>query len=413
MGKKIVFMLLCSISCLGISAQKTATVKNFTQTTDHISANDRRNDLNGNPCALVKVQVVDEVTRVEGNKIGNIVDKGVEKWVYMCKGSRNMRVHLKNHLPVKVMFQDYGISGLESNRVYELVIETPNNASTTSSQKLIMNYSPTHAMVLIDSKPYKGNGRIEIVLPIGEHKYIIAADGYNTAEGVVKLNEMGVREITEHLTADNAAVIHQSVVNEHQTIDRQAELQDFKDSYKDQPRQSEESHQELPYKKTSKNNVSGLKPGFKGYVEIGYALGLNDDDDGCGLARAAFGYQFNSHIFTGLGVGVGLYDEFDDFGIPVFANFRYTILNKRISPFVDAKAGYSFGDMEGLYLSPSIGCRFAIGKRMAITTSVCLEMQDYEYEDWYYEYWFDDFYYYRHSESETALSLGLKIGFEF
>lgn len=212
MGKKIVFMLLCSISCLGISAQKTATVKNFTQTTDHISASDRRNDLNGDPCALVKVQVVDEVTRVEGNKIGNIVDKGVEKWIYMCKGSRNMRVHLKNHLPVKVMFQDYEISGLESNRVYELVIETPNNATITSSQKLIMNYNPTNAMVLIDSKPYKGNGRIEIVLPIGEHKYIIAADGYNTAEGVVKLNEMGVREITEYLTADNDKVVVQMPV---------------------------------------------------------------------------------------------------------------------------------------------------------------------------------------------------------
>ena len=59
--------------------------------------------------------------------------RGVEKWVYMCAGSRNMRIHLKNHLPVKVMFQDYHINGLESNRVYELIIEIP-NATTTELQ---------------------------------------------------------------------------------------------------------------------------------------------------------------------------------------------------------------------------------------------------------------------------------------
>lgn len=123
-------VIMCLIA-LTSQAQKTATVKSFTQTTDHISGNNRRNDLNGTPCALVKVQVVDDIERVEGNKIGDIVKQGVEKWVYMCAGSRNMKIHLKNHLPVKVMFQDYHIKGLESNRVYELVVEIP-DASVSS-----------------------------------------------------------------------------------------------------------------------------------------------------------------------------------------------------------------------------------------------------------------------------------------
>lgn len=388
-----IVLLLCAF-VLNASSQKTATVKSFVQTADHISGSDRRNDMNGTPCALVKVQVVDDISRVEGNRIGDIVNKGVEKWVYMCKGSRNMRIHLKNHLPVKVMFQDYQINGLESNRVYELVIETPDTPiQIEKQQKLVINYTPTNAMVLIDSKPYRGNGRIETELPIGEHRYIIAADGYVTAEGVVKLNEQGAREITERLTAEHTAVAKVQTENPYTPpTDKDKSYERF--NPKDDSRL-------IPSNRTKSQNVSGLKRGFKGYVEIGYALGLSDDDYGCGLVRAAFGYQFNPHIFTGLGVGVGLYDEFEDLGIPVFANFRYTILNKRVSPFVDAKAGYSFGDMEGMYLSPSIGCRFAIGKRMAFTTSVCLEMQDYEHSHRYY------------SESETALSLGLKIGFEF
>ena len=65
-------LLLC-VFALNASSQKAATIKSFVQTTDHISGSDRRNDMNGTPCALVKVQVVDDISRVEGNRIGDIV----------------------------------------------------------------------------------------------------------------------------------------------------------------------------------------------------------------------------------------------------------------------------------------------------------------------------------------------------
>lgn len=212
--KKIFLVLFMILSTVGnIMAQKAATVKSFTQTTDHISGSDRRKDLNGNLCALVKVQVIDNIERVEGNKIGNIVKHGVENWVYMCKGSRNMRIHLQNHLPVKVVFQDYHINGLESNRVYELVLEIPDapapeqfiaTSNSSAQQKFTLNYTPEHAMVLIDSKPYHGNGHIEMQLSVGEHSYIIAAEGYITAESTVKLTEHAPRVITEVLAVDNS-----------------------------------------------------------------------------------------------------------------------------------------------------------------------------------------------------------------
>lgn len=199
---------MCFVT-ISVTAQTTAKIKSFTQTTDHIPGSDRRNDLNGNPCALVKVHVVDDIERVEGNKIGDIVKRGVEKRVYMCKGSRNMKIHLANHLPVKVMFQDYQISGLESNRVYELVIEIPDApvpeepASSNAMQRLIINYSPNNAMVLVDSKICKGKGRIELNLPVGNHSYMIAAEGYITVEATVKLAARAPREITENLVAES------------------------------------------------------------------------------------------------------------------------------------------------------------------------------------------------------------------
>ena len=214
MKRKILLFLLlfCSITIHTV-AQKAAKVKSFTLTTDHISSSDRRKDLNGVLCALVKIQVVDNIERIEGNKIGNIINRGVEKWVYMCKGSRNMKIHLKNHLPVKVMFQNYNVNGLESNRVYEMIIEIP-DAPTTSAlvstqvnetkyQKLVISYTPQTAMVLVDSKPYKGNGSIELRLPVGEHNYIIAAEGYSVSEGSIKINEQAPSFISANLVPDN------------------------------------------------------------------------------------------------------------------------------------------------------------------------------------------------------------------
>lgn len=211
--KHILAVMLLMYCCLCAEAQSNAVVKSFTQTTDHIPSNDRRNDLNGDPCALVKIQVVDEIERVEGNRIGNIINKGVEKWVYMCKGSRNIRIHLKNHLPVRIMFQDYNINGLESNRVYEAILEIQNDTKhqtvtqkpaasqedLKTTQTFVLNYMPIDAKVLVDSKEYKGNGVLEIELPLGEHRYVVSAKEHITAEATFTLNKYAPTIITEIL----------------------------------------------------------------------------------------------------------------------------------------------------------------------------------------------------------------------
>jgi formylglycine-generating enzyme required for sulfatase activity len=66
-------------------------------------------------------------------------------------------------------------------------------------------------MVLIDSKPYTGNGHIETTLFVGSHNYIIATEGYESAEGSFKLTESAPRTITEHLVA----VVNQPNVTEN------------------------------------------------------------------------------------------------------------------------------------------------------------------------------------------------------
>ena len=194
----IVFLLMMTQV---VSAQKL-TVESMTVATNDISASQyERKDLNGQPCALVKVQLLLQGAMFEGNVIQPVEYKTNEYWVYMTAGSKELHVKHPNYQTLVVTFPDYGIKSLQSLSTYRLSITIPQAAAATQTQKqkLIINYSPATATVLIDSKFYKGSGHIEVMLPVGSHDYIIAADGYVTAEGSVKLAADAPRTVTESL----------------------------------------------------------------------------------------------------------------------------------------------------------------------------------------------------------------------
>lgn len=189
-------------------AQADLKVRSMTLTTSHIPAADKRNDYNNKPCALVKIQVVDEVEKIEGYSIGKPVKKsGAEHWAYMCDGSKSMKIHFKNHLPIEIKFRDHQIESLESNKVYELVLQDPTGGRVTGSspqtQKFILNYSPANATVIIDNKPYYGgNGRIEVELSVNDaHNYLITSEGYHHVQNSVTLSPSAPRIITETLVS--------------------------------------------------------------------------------------------------------------------------------------------------------------------------------------------------------------------
>ena len=218
-----ILLFSCIISSVSF-AQTELRVKSMTLTTDHIPAAEKRNDYNGQACALVKIQVVDGVEKIEGFSIGGAVRKtGVEHWVYMCHGAKSMKIHFRNHLPVEVRFLDFQIDALESNRVYELVLQDPylNSGSeeTQKLQKLILEYYPATATVLIDNvQRYGNNGRIEVELSVGEeHSYIIAANGYNVSQGKVILSSSTPRILRETLFPTSQMVQQQTFSKDTET----------------------------------------------------------------------------------------------------------------------------------------------------------------------------------------------------
>ena len=156
--------------------------------------------------------------------------------------------------------------------------------------------------------------------------------------------------------------------------------------------------------------------GYKGFIDLGFSLGINDDDwsyrDDKFEFTTSHGYLFNPHLFVGLGIGlnyyVGHYDEnyypYDDedrFEVPFFAHIRTHFLNRRIAPFADAKLGYILTDENGVYFSPSVGCRFARSNRSAFWVSLGFSLIRYD----------DSRYHYNRNYDKEAFTM--RVGWDF
>ncbi|MCR5568685.1 MAG: hypothetical protein K6G31_05360 [Paludibacteraceae bacterium] len=107
-----------------------------------------------------------------------------------------------------------------------------------------------------------------------------------------------------------------------------------------------------------KDNSSPLKRGYSGDVSSGFFAGEVWGAD----ILTTHGFRFNPKLFVGLGTGLRFTDFAESFSIPIFVNFRYDVLNNKISPFFAIKSGvninleHSFAT--GFYGAFDAGCRF-------------------------------------------------------
>ena len=208
MNKSLLLLLFFVLHVFEICAQEL-TVKSFKLAENDISAQTQpRKDLNDRNCALVKVQFVGVISEVEGNVVKPLVSHGNETWVYMPQGSRQLKLLTQSYLPVMVTFADYGVEKLESNRTYVVVITKPISSVGQQKQTLTIRYTPTSATVLVDNKMVRGsNGVARITLPVGQHTYIVASDGYESEEGMVKLKASAPCDLQIQLSKEAVAEV--------------------------------------------------------------------------------------------------------------------------------------------------------------------------------------------------------------
>ena len=137
--------------------------------------------------------------------------------------------------------------------------------------------------------------------------------------------------------------------------------------------------------------------GYKGFVEIASLTCVTfDDAEIIGEFSTSHGYQFNNFFYMGGGTGVDIYSGYGAL-VPFFGNIRINFLNKKITPVVDAKIGYSIGRFSGTYFSATFGLRFSIvGKKAVYALGELLSVQ------------WDDRYH-----ANDCGKIGLRVGYEF
>ena len=213
--RNILLSLVLLFAVISSTLAQELTVKSFNLAGIDLTAQTQpRKDLNNRNCAVVKVQFVGDILNVEGNVIMPLVKRNNETWVYMPQNTRQMKVITKNFLPLMVTFADYDVERLESGVTYILTLTKPNTVTDQAMQKLTIKYSPISASILIDNKFIKGsNGVAEITLPIGQHSFIVACDGYESEEGMIKLKASAPSNLQITLTKE-ATAIQQSTVTQ-------------------------------------------------------------------------------------------------------------------------------------------------------------------------------------------------------
>lgn len=126
----LVIYFLCFHFCL-CAQDDGLTVLSFTQELTDLSA--RRNpeyDMDGDYCALIKVQVLTEDhISFQGSYIKGEVQKHInEYWAYMGKGAKIIDISHPRYISLRVSFKDVSngeIPMLESGVTYKLVIAVP------------------------------------------------------------------------------------------------------------------------------------------------------------------------------------------------------------------------------------------------------------------------------------------------
>lgn len=122
--KKLYLILLSVFALLNTAMAQELKVKSFSLAINDLTAStDSVPDKNGDPCALVKILVVDSIAKLEGFVLKTKKSSPTELWAYMSGGAKEIRIKPTHYKPLYVYFPNFGINGVEGKRTYILDLE--------------------------------------------------------------------------------------------------------------------------------------------------------------------------------------------------------------------------------------------------------------------------------------------------
>ena len=173
--EKLKLTILFLFMSLAASAQRLA-VESLKLRPNDLSARNvknQRHDLNGKPCALLKVMVLDNITKCSSGNIGDIVTEGPVKLIFITSATPSIELSFQYHYPLTINFADYGYKHLEGNSTYELNLVdelqmmlgngnlTPNTQPNNVSQNSITAVTPANKIEESASKVEQSTSKVE------------------------------------------------------------------------------------------------------------------------------------------------------------------------------------------------------------------------------------------------------------
>lgn len=119
--KKVVLLFVVVFCFEHLFAQDPIVVdKLLYKQSDLTASTQPRLDYNGEACGLLKIITSDKSMTFEGSIMGDTQYKNGEYWVYIPKGTYQIRIKASGKEPLMLNFRDYNLKQVDSKATYEL-----------------------------------------------------------------------------------------------------------------------------------------------------------------------------------------------------------------------------------------------------------------------------------------------------
>ena len=206
--KKLYLILLSVFALLNTAMAQELKVKSFSLAINDLTAStDSVPDKNGDPCALVKILVVDSIAKLEGFVLKTKKSSPTELWAYMSDGAKEIRIKPTHYKPLYVYFPNFGINGVEGKRTYILDLEAEklsgNQPIDAGGNFYAISVQPKTAMLWIDGVPQEvsSDGEYSAMLAYGSHTYKVEAGGYISKSGSFTIGKGDMAPISVSLVS--------------------------------------------------------------------------------------------------------------------------------------------------------------------------------------------------------------------
>jgi len=142
--------MLALLPMMTMQAQNLTVKSILIDATDITASTQRRLGPNGNPCALLKIHMVDSIMGVDGKvAVGNIQRVGTTTWIYVPDGTFGLSLNTAQNGMLDINFEDYGYDQLKALTTYvvtvvdkrQLIIDEKDNPTDAKKQyELALDY---------------------------------------------------------------------------------------------------------------------------------------------------------------------------------------------------------------------------------------------------------------------------------